>query len=49
MGIVWFHPSSNIMSTNFVRYGENDQLGTLNRLTEEVVVEAAKEIKTGER
>ncbi|KAL9062497.1 MAG: hypothetical protein Q9157_008869, partial [Trypethelium eluteriae] len=30
-------------------YGEDDELGTLNRLTKEVVVEAAKEIKTGER
>jgi hypothetical protein len=30
-------------------YGKDDQLGTLNRLTEEVVVDAAKEIKTGVR
>ncbi|KAF2761343.1 hypothetical protein EJ05DRAFT_260139 [Pseudovirgaria hyperparasitica] len=30
-------------------YGKDDQLGTLNRLTDEVVLEAAKEIKTGVR
>ncbi|KAF2084970.1 hypothetical protein K490DRAFT_47933 [Saccharata proteae CBS 121410] len=30
-------------------YGQNDELGTLNRLTEDVVLEAAKEIKTGIR
>ncbi|KAE9990473.1 hypothetical protein Vi05172_g949 [Venturia inaequalis] len=30
-------------------YGKNDELGTLNRLTEEVVLEAAKEIQTGTR
>lgn len=30
-------------------YGKDDQLGTLNLLTPEVVVEAAKEIKTGVR
>ncbi|GME63438.1 hypothetical protein GTA08_BOTSDO05670 [Neofusicoccum parvum] len=30
-------------------YGENDELGFLNRLTEDVVLEAAKEIKTGTR
>ncbi|KAJ6050231.1 uncharacterized protein N7446_005530 [Penicillium canescens] len=31
------------------RFGENDQLGTLNLLTPERVVEAAKEIRTGVR
>lgn len=31
------------------RYGENDELGFLNRLTEDVVLEAAREIKTGQR
>ncbi|EKG20164.1 hypothetical protein MPH_02521 [Macrophomina phaseolina MS6] len=30
-------------------YGENDELGFLNRLTEDVVLEAAKEIRTGKR
>lgn len=30
-------------------YGKDDQLGTLNLLTPEVVIEAAKEIKTGIR
>ncbi|KAM0689212.1 hypothetical protein Q7P36_011289 [Cladosporium allicinum] len=30
-------------------YGANDQLGTLNRLTNEIVTSAAKEIKTGTR
>lgn len=30
-------------------YGKDDQLGALNLLTPEVVVEAAKEIKTGIR
>ncbi|OCL05782.1 hypothetical protein AOQ84DRAFT_298293 [Glonium stellatum] len=30
-------------------YGKDDQLGFLNRLTDEVVLEAAKEIKTGTR
>ncbi|KAF2814989.1 uncharacterized protein BDZ99DRAFT_408572 [Mytilinidion resinicola] len=30
-------------------YGKDDQLGFLNRLTDEVVLEAAKEIKTGKR
>jgi len=30
-------------------YGKGDQLGTLNRLTENVVLEAAKEIKSGVR
>ncbi|QDS75768.1 hypothetical protein FKW77_008723 [Venturia effusa] len=30
-------------------YGKNDELGTLNRLTEQVVLEAAKEIQTGTR
>lgn len=30
-------------------YGKDDALGTLNLLTPEVVVEAAKEIKTGVR
>ncbi|KAF1812964.1 hypothetical protein P152DRAFT_458138 [Eremomyces bilateralis CBS 781.70] len=30
-------------------YGSNDQLGTLNRLTDEVVREASKEIQTGTR
>ncbi|KAL9056361.1 MAG: hypothetical protein Q9162_002952 [Coniocarpon cinnabarinum] len=28
-------------------YGPHDQLGTLNRLTEDIVLEAAKEIRTG--
>jgi hypothetical protein len=31
------------------RYGKDDQLGFLNRLTDDIVVEAAKEIKTGVR
>ncbi|OJJ42851.1 hypothetical protein ASPZODRAFT_28933 [Penicilliopsis zonata CBS 506.65] len=31
------------------RFGENDQLGTLNLLTPAVIVEAAKEIQTGVR
>jgi len=31
------------------RYGKDDELGTLNRLTNDVVLEAAKEIKTGTR
>ena len=31
------------------RFGPNDQLGTLNLLTSEVIVEAAKEIRTGIR
>lgn len=31
------------------RYGKDDQLGMLNRLTEAVVLEAAKEIKVGQR
>jgi hypothetical protein len=31
------------------RYGKNDELGCLNRLTDDNVVEAAKEIKTGTR
>ncbi|KAF7715831.1 Uncharacterized protein PECH_006003 [Penicillium ucsense] len=31
------------------RFGPNDELGTLNLLTPEVIVEAAKEIKTGIR
>ncbi|KAF2457734.1 hypothetical protein BDY21DRAFT_302730 [Lineolata rhizophorae] len=30
-------------------YGKDDQLGTLNRLTDDIVKEAAKEIKTGVR
>jgi hypothetical protein len=30
-------------------YGKNDQLGTLNRLTNEIVTSAAKEVKTGTR
>ncbi|KAF2115724.1 hypothetical protein BDV96DRAFT_55183 [Lophiotrema nucula] len=30
-------------------YGKDDQLGTLNRLTEDIVLEASKEIKTGTR
>ena len=30
-------------------YGKDDQLGTLNRLTEEVVLEAAKKIKSDVR
>lgn len=30
-------------------YGPDDQLGTLNLLTPDVVVEAAKEIRTGSR
>jgi len=30
-------------------YGANDQLGTLNRLTNSIVTAAAKEIKTGTR
>ena len=30
-------------------YGEEDELGTLNRLTDHVVVSASKEIKTGKR
>ena len=43
-------PSSSCrQNTNGIRYGKDDELGTLNRLTKEVVVEAAKEIKTGER
>jgi len=31
------------------RYGKDDQLGFLNRLTDEVVLDAAKEIKVGTR
>jgi hypothetical protein len=31
------------------RFGPNDELGTLNLLTPEVIVEAAKEIRTGIR
>lgn len=31
------------------RYGENDELGFLNRLTDDIVLEAAKEIKSGVR
>lgn len=31
------------------RYGKDDELGMLNRLTDEVVVQASKEIKTGKR
>lgn len=31
------------------RFGPNDELGTLNLLTPEVIVEAAKEIQTGVR
>jgi hypothetical protein len=31
------------------RYGEDDQLGFLNRLTDDIVLEAAKEIRTGAR
>jgi hypothetical protein len=30
-------------------YGKDDELGFLNRLTNEIVLEAAKEIKTGTR
>jgi hypothetical protein len=30
-------------------YGQKDELGFLNRLTDEVVLNAAKEIKTGAR
>ena len=30
-------------------YGKDDELGTLNRLTDEVVKEAAKEIQSGTR
>lgn len=30
-------------------YGKDDELGMLNRLTDDVVLEAAKEIKTGKR
>lgn len=33
----------------FERYGKDDRLGFLNRLTPEVVPAAAKEIKTGKR
>lgn len=32
-----------------LRYGENDELGFLNRLSDDVVREAAKEIQTGTR
>lgn len=32
-----------------ISYGKDDQLGFLNRLTSQVVLQAAKEIKTGER
>ena len=31
------------------RYGKHDQLGTLNRLTKDIVANAATEIKTGIR
>jgi len=31
------------------RYGKDDKLGFLNRLTPDVVLAAAKEIKTGKR
>ena len=31
------------------RYGKDDQLGFLNRLTNDVVVEASKEIRSGNR
>lgn len=40
--------SSTVCSSGH-RYGEDDELGTLNRLTNDVVLEAAKEIKTGTR
>ena len=35
--------------TDHDRYGKDDQLGFLNRLTDDIVVDAAKEIKTGVR
>ena len=38
-----------ILYADALRYGKYDQLGFLNRLTDEVVLEAAKEIKTGTR
>lgn len=34
---------------NWGRWGEADEIGTLNLITDEVVVEAGKEIKTGKR
>jgi len=35
--------------TKFRRYGDDDELGFLNRLTDELVKDAAKEIQSGTR
>ena len=35
--------------TEYCSYGKDDELGFLNRLTDDLVKEAAKEIKTGKR
>ena len=37
------------IGTDVYSYGKDDELGMLNRLTPDVVVEAAKEIKSGAR
>jgi hypothetical protein len=42
-------PSRLAIFTDVLRYGKDDQLGFLNRLTDEIVVNAAKEIKSGAR
>jgi hypothetical protein len=39
----------NWLISNKSRYGKEDEMGFLNRLTDENVVTAAKEIKTGRR
>lgn len=41
--------STMLHETKTVRYGDNDQLGFLNRLTDDVVKEAAREIQSGTR
>jgi hypothetical protein len=35
--------------TKHLRYGDDDQLGFLNRLTDDLVKDAAKEIQSGTR
>lgn len=41
--------STMLHETKTFRYGDNDQLGFLNRLTDDVVKEAAREIQSGTR
>jgi len=44
-----YPPYMSTVCSSCNRYGKDDELGTLNRLTNDVVLEAAKEIKTGTR